>query len=84
MYTTYDLLEPVSKADRYLESMLAGIIPTRPDGEYILPNQAFYIWWGISIFYADKVMTCIECHCEIDLIFILSLCPFENYMLSDY
>ena len=27
-----DLLEPVSKADRYLESMLAGIIPTRPDG----------------------------------------------------
>ena len=52
-YTRRSLLHTLSKAvieaDRDSEPMLAGIAPVRPDRQYILPDQAFYIWRHFSI-----------------------------------
>lgn len=52
-YTRLSLLHSLSKAvieaDRDSEPMLAGIGPVRPDRQYILPDQAFYIWRYFSV-----------------------------------
>ena len=61
------LREAIGKADRNLESMLAGIIPTRPDRQYILLYQAFYLRRRFSVMKSDKIMTGIKGNGKINL-----------------
>ena len=68
------LREAVSKADRNLESMLAGIIPTRPDWQYILLNQAFYFGRDFGVTKPYEIVAGIKCNRIIYLIRVFSFC----------
>lgn len=61
--------------------MLAGIIPMRPDRQYILCYQALYIWWLFTSMLPDIVMAGIERNSKIDLIFMFPLAFFYCNML---
>ena len=76
------LREAIGKADRNLESMLAGIIPIRPDRQYILPYQAFYLR-SFSIMKSDKIVAGIKCDCKIYLIGVFSFSFLNCYMVRD-
>lgn len=55
-------LKSIGKADRYLESMLVGIVPTGSDRQRMLPDQILYIWRRFSVMKPDKIMAGLECH----------------------
>ena len=77
------LREAVSKADRNLESMLAGIIPTRPDWQYILLNQAFYFGRDFSVTKPYEIVAGIKCNRIIYLIRVFSFLFFYCYMIGN-
>ena len=78
----FALGKAVGETHRYPEFMLAGILPVRPDRQYILVYQAFYIWWFFSIMQVQKIMTEIIGNCIIHLINIFSIFP-DNHVPSN-
>ena len=77
------LRKAVGEADRNLESVLAGIIPTRPDWQYILLNQAFYIWWDFVVTKPYEIVAGIKCNRIIYLIGVFSFSVFNRYMVCN-
>ena len=60
--------ESITKACRKLEPMLAGVVPSRSDGQRIAAYQAFYIRWRFVFPKPDQVVAYFHRHCKIDLI----------------
>ena len=77
------LREAIGKTDRNLESMLAGIIPTRPDGQYILLYQAFYFGRSFSFMKSDEIVAGFKCNRKIYLIGIFPFAFLNCYMICN-
>ena len=56
-------------------------VPIRPDRQYILFYQAYYIWRRFLVAKPDKIVACIKCNSKINLIFMFPAVFFDYGML---
>lgn len=63
--------------------MLAGIFPTRPDRQYVLTYQAFYIWRFFSMMQPQKIAAGIVGDSIIHLVDIFPFFLLNHHMAGD-
>ena len=65
--------KPVCKADRYLESLLAGKVPGMPDRKRMLPDQVFHIRRLFPGMQPQEMAAGLECNGKVNLMDMLAL-----------
>ena len=80
-------LKPVCKADRRLESLLAGKVPEGPDRKRVLPDQAFHIRKFFPGMQPQEMAAGLESNRKINLMdmpaFVLFKCDLPCYVRAE-